>query len=221
MRVDSCAPNLPGMPDLSQMPEGVVMIMNNSRGPLPAPDQVSYYVLENDRKLYLDSEVGSEMLVIQRMILRWNMEDKGLKIEERKPIRLMIFSYGGDIDYMWSLIDTIEASTTPVLTYDMGVAASAASLIFLAGRKRFMLPRAKLVIHEGSAKMAGDSVKVLDASDSYRKVIKRMKDYILAKTEISAAVLGKQKNHDWELDAEYCLAHGVCDRIIESLDEVI
>lgn len=221
MRMDPHVPNIPGMPNFDQMPEGVVMIMNNSRGALPAPDHVSYYVLENDRKIYLDSDVGSDILPIQRLILRWNMEDRGLKIEERKPIRLLIFSYGGDIDYMWSLIDTIETSTTPVLTYNMGVAASAASLIFLAGRKRFMMPRAKLVIHEGSAKMAGDSVKVLDASDSYRKVIKMMKDYILARTEIPAAVLGKQKNHDWELDAEYCLNHGICDRIIESTDEII
>lgn len=221
MRMDPHVPNIPGMPNLDQTPEGVVMIMNNNRGPLPHPDQVSYYVLENDRKMYLDTDVGTDILAIQRMILRWNMEDKGLKVEERKPVRLMIFSYGGDIDYMWSLIDTIETSTTPVLTYDMGVAASAASLIFLAGSKRFMMPRAKLVIHEGSAKMAGDSVKVLDASDSYRKVIKKMKDYILAKTEIPAAVLGKQKNHDWELDADYCLKYGVCDRVIESLDEVI
>ena len=221
MRMEPHVPNIPGMPNMDQMPEGVVMIMNNGRGPLPAPDQISYYVLEKDRKLYLDTDVGTDILTIQRMILRWNMEDTGLPVEDREPIHLLIFSYGGDIDYMWSLIDTIETSVTPVYTVDMGVAASAASLIFLSGKQRLMMPRAKVVIHEGSAKMAGDSVKVLDASDSYRKVIKMMKDYVLSRTAIPASVLGKQKNHDWELDAEYCLEHGVCDRVIKSLEEVI
>ena len=84
-----------------------------------------------------------------------------------------------------------------------------------------MMKRAKVVIHEGSAQMAGDSTKVLDASDSYRKELKRMKDYILEKTKIPRATLMKKRNNDWELDSDYCLENGVCDTVIKSIDEVI
>lgn len=122
---------------------------------------------------------------------------------------------------MWSLIDTIEASVTPVETVNMGMAASAAGLIFLAGRRRLMMPRAKLLIHEGSARMAGDSTKVLDASDSYRKDIKQMREFILSRTSIPAATLSRQKSHDWELDSETCLKMGACDSIVNTLEEVI
>ena len=221
MRMEPHRPNGPGLPGLDRLPDKVAVILNESGGSLPHPDQISYYVLENERKLYLDEDVGESILQVQRMILRWNAEDRGKAAEERVPIRLYIFSYGGDIDYMWSLIDTIESSATPVYTCNMGVAASAASLIFLAGHRRFMLKRSKVVIHEGSARMSGDSTKVLDASDSYRKGIRKMKDYILERTGISASVLNRQKNHDWELDAEYCAAHGVCDRLVGSLDEIL
>lgn len=188
---------------------------------LPIPELVSYYELEKKRKLYLDSDVDNSVLSIQRMLLRWNMEDAGKPAEEREPIWLYIFSPGGHIGYMWSLVDTIAASETPVHTVNMGVAASAAGIIYLAGHRRFMLPRAKMVIHEGSASMAGDAVKVLDASESYKKAMKQMKDYILSRTNISASILNKQKCHDWELDSTYCLEHGVCHSIVSKLSEIL
>lgn len=203
------------------IPEAVRMIVRQVDPGLPVPDLVSYYVLENDRKLYLDTEVDNTGLNLQRMILRWNVEDAGKPAADRKPIHLYIFSPGGDTDVMWSLIDTIEASETPVYTVNIGVAASAAGLIFLAGHKRFMLSRSRLVIHEGSARMSGDAVKVMDAGESYKKMLSQMKAYILKRTRISASVLGRQKCHDWELDADYCLEHGVCDAVVGKLSEII
>ena len=188
---------------------------------LPDPDLISYYVLENDRKLYFANDVDISILKLQRMILRWNMEDAGKPREKRKPITLYILSLGGDVDMMWSLIDTIEASETPVYTVNMGVAASAAGLIFLAGHKRFMLKHSRVIIHEGSAHMSGDAVKVMDAGESYKKVIKQMKEYVLQRTHINASVLNRQKCHDWELDSTYCLQYGVCDIVIKKLNDII
>lgn len=188
---------------------------------LPDPDNLSYYVLEKERKVYLEIGICPEVLAIQRLILRWNMEDKDKPVEERKPIRVYIMSYGGDLDYMWTIVDTILLSKTPVITINMGVAASAASLIFIAGHRRMMLPNSKVIIHEGSAQMAGDAVKVMDATDSYRKELKRMKDFILEHTRIPASTLNRRKNNDWTIDSTYCLANGVCDEIVQSLDDIL
>lgn len=188
---------------------------------LPDPDNVSYYVLEKERKIYLETGICPDVLSIQRMILRWNMEDRGMSVEDRRPIRMYIMSYGGDLDYMWSLVDTIMLSKTPVVTINMGVAASAAALIFVAGHHRLMLPNSKVIIHEGSAQMAGDAVKVVDATESYKKELKRMKDFILAQTSIPASTLHRRKNNDWTIDATYCLANHVCDEVVESLDDIL
>ena len=188
---------------------------------LPDPDTISYYVLEKDRKLYLDADIDDSLITIQRMIMRWNMEDKGVPSEQRKPIYLYIMSYGGDLDYMQMLLSTIEASSTPVYTVNLGAAHSAAALIFMAGQKRFMSKYAKMVIHEGSAQIGGDAQKVQDQANSYKKVLAWMKEYILTRTKIPRKELMKRRTNDWELDAQYCLQNGVCDRIIETLDEVI
>lgn len=188
---------------------------------LPDPDTISYYVLEKQRKLYLDGDIDENLMSIQRMIMRWNIEDKGEPQEKRQPIWLYIMSYGGDLDYMQMLLSTIESSITPVYTVNLGAAHSAAALIFLSGKKRFMTSYAKMVIHEGSAQIGGDAQKVQDQANSYKKVLAWMKEYILTRTKIPKKELMKRRTNDWELDAQYCLQNGVCDRIIETLDEVI
>ena len=209
------------MPDLSEVRGPVLVAVNKRNDPLPDPDMVSYYALESDRKLYLDREIDRDTLALQRMILRFNMEDRGKAPADRKPILLYIFSYGGDVDYMWGLIDAIETSETPVYTVNMGMAASAAGLIFMSGHRRYMLKRASVMIHEGSAHVTGDAIKVMDAGESYKKALAQMKDYILKRTGISPAMLNRKRCHDWELDSDYCLEHGVCDTVVSRLCEIL
>ncbi len=188
---------------------------------LPEPDLVSFYRLLQDRKFYLDGEISQATMMLQRLIMLCNKEDMGIPVEKRKPIILYIMSYGGDLDYMYMLIDTINLSQTPIYTVNIGVAVSAASLIFMSGHKRFMTPFSKVLIHEGSAKLEGDAVKVMDASEDYKKSLKQMKEYIMAKTEIPKQLLFKKRSNDWTLTADECLTYKVCDRIITTLDEVL
>lgn len=190
---------------------------------LPDPDEISYYILEKERKLYLDFDIKESITSVERMILRWNIEDKknGIPPNERRPIWLYILSNGGYLYCMWSVVDIIEASVTPIYTVNIGLCASAASIIFISGHKRFMMPRAKVLIHEGSAAIEGDAQKVQDQADSYKKEVKAMKEYILNRTNIPKAQLMKKRNNDWELDASYCLENKVCDVIINTLDDVI
>lgn len=204
---------------MSELMEQVIDMLPDRT--LPEPDLVSYYVLQNQRKIYLDFDVGEKLLLVQRMILRWNIEDKDIPVEDRKPIWIYIMSYGGDLDYMWSFVDTIKISKTPIYTVNIGVAASAASLIFISGQKRFMTNNAKVIIHEGSAEFGGDAVKVMDASKSYEIELKKMKEFILANTKIPRTQLMKKRSHDWSLDSTYCEQNSVCDKVIEDINEVI
>lgn len=204
--------------EIIQFPEAVTDVNNMV---LPDPDQISYYVLEKKRIIYLDCDIDYDTMSVQRMILRWNMEDKDVTQGERQPIKMFIHSTGGMMYYMWPLIDTIEASVTPVYTINLYMAASAAALIYLAGHRRFMMKNAKMIIHEGQNEISGDAVKVLDASESYKKQLKKMKEFIADHTKISKSLIMKKRNNDWELDAEYCMKNGACDHIISTLQEVL
>ena len=186
----------------------------------PDPDYLAYHQLLKDRIVYIEMPVDESMLRIQKQITLWNLEDSGIPVEARKPIRLVIMSYGGLADYMWMIVDAIESSQTPVYTYNIGAAHSSASIIFMAGKKRFMTKNAHVIIHEGSAEIDGDACKVIDASESYKKILKRMRDFIIAHTRIPAATLARKKANDWDIPAQECMKLGVCDEIIDSIDSI-
>lgn len=188
---------------------------------IPNPGMLSLLKNISERRIWLDLTVDETVLEYVRYILRWNLEDADIPPEERKPIWIYIFNYGGGADYMWMLTDVISISETPVYTVNMGQCCSAAALIFMSGRQRFMLPASSVLIHEGSSEISGDAVKVIDQAKSYESMVKRMHKYIIEHTNIPSGTLTKKKNNDWELNAETCLKYGVCDRIIASISEIL
>ncbi len=207
---------------IGEMLEEIADALNDpSTLSLPDPSLVTLYQNLGERRIWLDIEVTASALEFIKCIHRWNAEDAGKPVEDRKPIWVYLFNYGGSMDVMWAFIDAMERSTTPVYTVNVGQCGSAAALIFMSGHRRFMMPRATVIIHEGSGQIDGDAVKVLDQADSYRAMLKKMKEFILSKTEIPSSTLSRKKNNDWELDAETCLKYKVCDELVSSLDNIV
>lgn len=205
-----------------EMLEGIEEAMNTPQSmSIPDPALLSFYHNLRERRIWLNLEVNEVVLEYARYITRWNIEDSGKPVDQRQPIWLYIFNYGGGADYMWMLTDIIAASETPIYTVNVGKCCSAAALIFMSGKKRFMLPQATVLIHEGSGEIAGDAVKVIDQAESYKSMVKKMHRYILAHSSIPATTLTRKKNNDWELDSETCLKYGICDKVVTSLSEII
>ena len=71
--------------------------------------------LEN-RIFYLDDEIDADTFrSVTMFIIKKNVEDAGLPIEDRVPIKLVINCYGGDVFNGLGLVDVIRNSDTPVL----------------------------------------------------------------------------------------------------------
>lgn len=185
---------------------------------LADPDAIATHKLLESRVCWLNSMVDENLQVIQRQIILWNFEDFGLKPEERKPIKLIIFNYGGDAEVCASMVDTMLCSTTPVWTFNVGIAASAGSYIFLAGSRRFMTKRAYTMIHQGGATFSGDAGKMENTQAAYAKMLKDWADYILERTEIPAATLKKKKNDDWYIYLDDCLKYKIATDVLDNLD---
>ena len=69
----------------------------------------------DNRILILNNEIDENLIedcIIY--ILKWNQCDKGLPIENRKPITIYINSGGGDSIIAMQLVDVIKASMTPI-----------------------------------------------------------------------------------------------------------
>lgn len=188
---------------------------------LPDPTMLNYYAFAKERKLFLEEDVGFPIMEMIKMIMRWNQEDKDIPVDQRKPITIYIMSDGGYMSYMWAMLDAMLTSKTPIITVNLGIAASAASLIFLAGSKRYMMPTATVIIHQGSAEVGGDAGKVMDYVKNYDKEVAKMEKYILARTQIPKRVMSNKRKDDWYIDAAACMEYGVCHKVVETLDEIM
>lgn len=186
-------------------------------GALPSPGTLMYYLDRADRILWLEGDVDEDVLGIEKLIMLYNRRDAGIPPEERKPIKLLIYSYGGDGMAAMSLIDVILNSETPVYTVNMGAAMSAALVILLAGHKRFCLPRSSALIHSGSGGTNGTYEQNEAQMKDYQHFVTVLREFILERTSITPKVLGKQKGKEWYLYADEQLSYHIVDEIIKDL----
>lgn len=89
---------------------------------------------KDSRTIYISEEINSSLGQVNFELIKWISEDdeksRTLKNFKREPIKMYIQSHGGTICDMWSLIDIILNSKTPIHTYCTGYASSAAFKIF-------------------------------------------------------------------------------------------
>ena len=190
---------------------------------LPSPELLTFYKNFEDRILWIDNEINDYSIKYAKYIMQWNRDDKlaGIKKEDRKPIKLLFFSPGGDLNINNMLVDTIALSETKVIGINCGMAASAACFIYLSCHERLTLPNAQFLIHQGAGSFEGTYDIVVSAITNYQKEIENLGKFVLSGTNIPENVFYENFITDWYIDANEAIKYGLCSKIITSLDEII
>lgn len=182
---------------------------------LPDPELLSYYQDLEHRIIWLNTEVDETCLEIIKLILKWNQED--VDVENPQPIKLFFFSPGGDLDVNNALIDTIQLSKTPIWGINIGRCYSAAAYIFLACHKRFCLPSAQLLLHQGSSNFSGTYQEVLPQVMAYQESIERLAQFVAARTNYTEDEIAENITSDWYITVEEGLEKGVYAEVIKDI----
>lgn len=185
---------------------------------LPSPEMVNFWKNYKNRILTIDCPIAENIIEYIKMIIQFNQEDKDIPVEERKPIRIYCYSYGGDQDIGNALIDCIELSKTPVWVFNMGVCASMMALIAMAGHRRFAMPKSRYLIHQGQAGVQGQTNQVFEVVDNMKKIEAEIKDYVLSHTKIDKRLYSRKSKAEWYVNAEEALELGICDEIVKDID---
>lgn len=174
-----------------------------------------------DRKIWI-IDVDDDLLdKVSRWILYWSKEDKGKPVNERRPIKLYIYSYGGDLEICLQLMSLIKCCKTPVYTYALGVAYSAGAFLFMSGDKRFILPNSSVMIHQGQGGNDGTYDQVQAQTAQYKREIQKLKDFCLSVMDIPKQTFAKKWVKDWYLTAEEAIKYKVATDTITDLEEVV
>jgi len=135
---------------------------------------------------------------------------------EPHPIKLFITSGGGSVYHVLSAIDTIKGMKIPVNTYVKGIAASAATLLSLAGKRKFITENSYMLIHEIRSGMWGKYSELKDDFNNMTVLNDHIKNYYVKNTKLTKEEVDEQLKQDVIWNPEKCLEKGLVDDIIKS-----
>ena len=170
-----------------------------------------YSRLLKDRIVFLgtpiDDAVGN---LIMAQLLHLESEDPD------KDISLYINSPGGDVSALLAIYDTMQYIKPDVSTIVMGLAASAAAVLLLAGApgKRYALPNSRVLLHQPHGGAQGQAVDIeIQAKEIIR--LRKLLDKIISQhTHQTLEKVEKDTDRDFILTADEALTYGVVDEII-------
>lgn len=172
--------------------------------------------LLKDRIVFLGSEIDdavANIIIAQMLFLESEDPDK--------DIMLYINCPGGVVTSGLAIYDTIQYVRCDVSTICMGQAASMAAVLLACGAKdkRFILPHARVMIHQPKGGAIGQAS---DIEISAREILKNREklNEILAKhTQQSIERVRKDTDRDFFMDAAEAITYGVVDRVLERMGE--
>lgn len=197
---------------LLSIPESVATLQ------LPDPDLRDFYQDEQDRVYRLDHDLTERDLDLVKLILRCNKEDKGKTVEERTPIKVYISTCGGDVVTLWTLIQAIQTSKTPVWTINMSFAYSAGAELLAAGHKRLAFRGTQTMFHRGSCYFGGEQGVVESTKKHFDGIEKKLTDFLMEHTQIDPKFYKKKASSDIYMDENEALKNGVIDAVIDDYD---
>jgi len=170
-----------------------------------------YSRLLEDRIIFLGEEVNEHTAnVVVAQLLHLANEDP------TKDIQLYINSPGGTVYDGLAIYDTMQYIKPDVQTIGIGLQASMGAFLLSSGTKgkRFVLPNARVMIHQPSS---GTQGKVTDQEITLREslALKETLSKIMAKnTGQKLSKIKADMERDFWMGAEEAVKYGVADEVI-------
>lgn len=170
-----------------------------------------YSRLLKDRIIFLGSDVNSHTanLIVAQLLFLQNEDPK-------KDIFLYINSPGGSVYDGMAIYDTINFIKNDVQTVGIGLQASMGAFLLSSGTKgkRFVLPHAKVMIHQPSSGTRG---KVTDMEIDLKEslAVRKLLNEILAKnTGQKLSQIEKDVDRDYWMTAQEAVKYGIADKVL-------
>lgn len=142
--------------------------------------------------------------------------------DPRGVISLYINSPGGSVSAGLAIYDTMRLIPNDVSTLALGLAGSMGQFLLSAGTpgKRYALPHAQILMHQGSAGFGGTAADIEIYAGQLERVGNTLLRLISAHTGQPVETVERDSRRDRWFTAEEALAYGLIDHILDSVDDV-
>jgi ATP-dependent Clp protease protease subunit len=181
----------------------------------------------------LDDQLASRLLDQRIIVLGVEVDDQVanrlcgqlllLSAEDpRSDISLYINSPGGSVSAGLAIYDTMRLIPNDVSTLAMGLAGSMGQVLLSAGTagKRFSLPHAQILMHQGSAGFGGTAADVEIYAEQLERIGTTLLRLISEHTGQPVETVERDSRRDRWFTAEEARAYGLIDHILNRVDDV-
>ena len=179
----------------------------------------------SERNLYINGEITAEVFHhIYYFVTKFNAEDAGVEIEERKPIKLHISTMGGSAWDGLGICELLRNSITPVIGICTSYALSMGFYIFISCDVRYATENAFLLNHEGLDGDYGHPSKIKDYINFSDRLNERLNKIIIHNSNLTARDLKDTERIENYMFADEAKDMGMVDFIIGrdcTLDEIL
>ena len=172
-------------------------------------------LLEN-RVIFLVGEINhvtASRVIMQMLYLQ--------SIKKGEDINFYINSPGGVVDDTLAMYDIMKFLSCDVATYCVGRAESGGAIAFMAGKKgkRYILPNAKVMIHQPFGGIYGQSSDIQIQAEEILKTKDTLISIMSECTGQPKERLAEDSERDRFFDARAAVQYGICDEVIGSIEE--
>ncbi|HWD29867.1 MAG TPA: ATP-dependent Clp protease proteolytic subunit [Rhizomicrobium sp.] len=185
------------------------------------------YIYEQTARGTLSYDIFSRLLKERVMFITGGIDDMVASVitaqllfleaeNPKKEVHMYINSPGGVVTAGLAVYDTMQLIRCPVQTFCVGQAASAASLLLMAGKKgdRFALPNSRVLVHQPSASFYGSAADIARHAEEVLKLKRRLNEIYAQHTGRSVEEIEKALDRDTYMTAEEAKAFGLIDQIM-------
>lgn len=182
----------------------------------PVDDSLTDRLLRR-RIVFLGDEVNDESanrIISQLFVLSAD--------DPMADIFLYINSPGGSVSAGLAVYDVMQLVPNDVGTVAVGLAASMGQVLLCAGApgKRYALPNAQVLLHEGSAGVGGSAADVEIQASQLTATLDRLRRVVARHTGRTLEQVGADVGRDRWFDAEAARDYGFVDQVVSSLDDI-
>jgi len=180
----------------------------------PASSGAVTRVIENNLYFYGDiTEANALELNAALYDLDKKLSITNVFLDIKPVIKLHINSYGGSLFAGLATVDVIRNLKSDVHSIVEGAAASAATIISVACKKRLMGKYSKMLIHQLSSGAYGKYNELEDDMENNTHLMETIKSIYKAYTNVPMKKLNEILKRDLWFDSKTCLELGLVDEI--------
>ena len=173
-----------------------------------------YSRLLKDRIIFLGTPVDDQIanvIIAQMLFLAHEDPDQ--------DIRLYINSPGGVVYSGLAIYDTMQMIKPDVATFCMGMGASMAAVLLSGGTKgkRFALPNARVMIHQGSGGFRGAVPDIEVIARETLSLTTKLTEILAAHSGQPFDKVKRDTERDYYMTAQEAKEYGLIDEVLEPL----